>query len=49
MGIARGEFLYTLDAGSHTISAFEIEDDGELEAIAGRAGLPPASVGLAVA
>lgn len=49
MDLAREDFLYTLDAGSDGISAFAVGSDGSLSAIAGAAGLPAASVGLAVA
>jgi 6-phosphogluconolactonase (cycloisomerase 2 family) len=48
MGIAGGDFLYTLDAGTDAISAFELNADGSLTPIAGASGLPAASVGLAV-
>lgn len=49
MDMAGGDLLYTLNAGSDSISAFAVDSDGSLSAIAGAAGLPAASVGLAVA
>jgi hypothetical protein len=47
MGIAGGDFLYTMDAGTDAISAFELNADGSLTPIAA-SGLQAASVGLAV-
>jgi 6-phosphogluconolactonase (cycloisomerase 2 family) len=47
MAIADGHFLYALNAGSDDVSAYTIGADGTLTAIAGAAGLPAASVGLA--
>ena len=42
------QFLYTLTAGSHTISAFTVrQDDGSLSPVNGAAGLPVGTVGLA--
>lgn len=43
-----GRFLYTLNEASHSISAFRVGVDGSLTAAGGIAGLPVASVGLAV-
>ena len=40
-------YLYTLNTGTHTISAFEVESDGSLTPIPGVGGLPGPSVGLA--
>ena len=47
--LAGGDFLYTLNTGSDSISAFTVGSDGSLSAIAGAAGLPAALVGLAAA
>src|SRR4030095_1255661 len=42
------QFLYTLTAGSHTISAFSVrQDDGSLSPVSGAGGLPVGTVGLA--
>ena len=42
------QFLFTLTAGSHTISAFTVrQDDGSLSPVSGAAGLPVGTVGLA--
>jgi 6-phosphogluconolactonase (cycloisomerase 2 family) len=42
------QFLYTLTAGSHSISAFSVrQDDGSLSDVGGAAGLPAGTVGLA--
>ena len=41
-------YLYTLNAGSNTISAFVVSNsDGSLTTISGVGGLPPSAVGLA--
>ncbi len=42
-----GRFLYTLNAGNGSISAFAVRADGSLEALPGVAGLPAGAVGLA--
>jgi 6-phosphogluconolactonase len=42
-----GQFLYVLNGGSDSISAFGIGPDGSLSPLAGLAGLPGSSVGLA--
>jgi 6-phosphogluconolactonase (cycloisomerase 2 family) len=42
------QFLYTLTAGSHTISAFSVgQDDGSLGQVGEASGLPVGTVGLA--
>jgi len=42
------QFLYTLTAGSHTISAFSVrQNDGSLTPVGGASGLPVGTVGLA--
>lgn len=48
MAIARNSrFLYTLNAGNHTLSAFRVRADGALVAVPGVSGLPDSSNGLA--
>lgn len=42
-----GRFLYSLNAGSHTIGAFRIEHDGHLTALPFLSGLPAGANGLA--
>jgi 6-phosphogluconolactonase len=42
-----GRFLYSLNNGNGTISAFVVKPDGSLEPIAGATGLPTSSAGLA--
>lgn len=42
------QYLYTLNAGSHSISAFAVDNsDGSLRAVSGAGDLPPGAVGLA--
>jgi 6-phosphogluconolactonase (cycloisomerase 2 family) len=40
-------FLYVLNAGSHTISAFRVKSDGRLKSLTVESGLPAGSIGLA--
>jgi 6-phosphogluconolactonase (cycloisomerase 2 family) len=40
-------YLYALDAGTHAISAFQVQSNGSLAPIAGADGLPAGAVGLA--
>lgn len=48
MALSRGSrFLYALDSGTAAISAFRVGSGGDLEALPGASGLPPAAVGLA--
>jgi len=42
-----GRFLYTLNAGAGSISAFRIEADGGLDALGATPGLPAGANGLA--
>jgi len=41
------QFLYALNSGDGTISAFRVNADGSLTPQAGRGGLPAAANGLA--
>jgi len=42
-----GDYLFVLEAGTHAISVFAIENDGSLTPTLGVGGLPASSVGLA--
>ncbi len=42
-----GQFLYSLNNGNGTISAFQVNNDGSLYALTGATGLPTSSNGLA--
>jgi 6-phosphogluconolactonase (cycloisomerase 2 family) len=43
----RDQFLFVLDSGDNSISAFSVRHDGSLSALGITTGLPPASNGLA--
>lgn len=45
---ANGRYLYVLSAGAHGVSAFRIQGDGSLTALAGATGLPTEAVGIVV-
>ena len=48
MALSRnGRFLYSLNTGSHTISAFRVNANGSLQALSGLSGLPAGANGLA--
>ena len=42
-----GQFLYSLNAGDHTISAFATAANGSLTSTGGASGLPASANGLA--
>lgn len=44
---ANSRFLYVLNAGTRTISVFQVGSDGGLTSVGGAAGLPAGSVGIA--
>jgi 6-phosphogluconolactonase (cycloisomerase 2 family) len=41
-----GRYFYVLSAGTHGITAFQVQNDGSLTAISGATGLPTEAVGL---
>jgi len=47
MAISSNRFLYSLNAGGHSLSGFLIRQDGSLEALGSTAGLPAGANGLA--
>ncbi len=40
------KFLYVLNAGNESISAFSVENDGSLNAIQNVSGLPDGAIGM---